>query len=129
MFDLIKTLASENIFDILTYVKGNSGKNASTIAKALGIHVITVQRALEVMERYSFVVSSEIRTIGRPSKAYGFRGGSITINLDSILQQYALKSKKVRDAGREDVSFQYDVHREIVHGIMIGGRGGNFRQN
>jgi predicted transcriptional regulator len=126
VFDLIKTLASENIFDILAFVRENPGKNASKIARELGIHVLTVQRALEVLERYSFVSSTELKAIGRPSRVFQYRGGSFTINLDLILDEYSLRSTKIRDAGREDVSFMYDVDHEVINGILIGGRGGKF---
>ncbi|MDI3516760.1 MAG: hypothetical protein PWP09_826 [Thermotogota bacterium] len=39
------------------YVKENPDSNASGVASALGLHVLTVQKILEVLEKYGIVKS------------------------------------------------------------------------
>ena len=124
MIDLIRILGSENIFEIIDFLKKNPDQNASFIAKSLTMHIITVQRVLDTLEKYGFVESKEKRGIGRPSKTYSYLGGEFRINLDKLFSGYDLKEKIIRETGSPEVSFSYDVDKEIVNAILIGGKEG-----
>jgi predicted transcriptional regulator len=124
MIDLIRALSSEHIFAIVDYVKKNPGQNASAIAAALNIHPVTVQRPLETLAKYGFVSVEERRSVGRPSHNYTYLGGSLTIDLDKLFSDFALKDRLVRESGHPDISFSYDVDRETVGAVLVGGKSG-----
>lgn len=124
MIELIRILGSEHIFEIVDFLKKNPKNNASYIANNLNIHIVTVQRVLDVLEKYGFVGSSEKRGVGRPSKTYSYLGGEFKVNLDDLLSDYDLKSRLVRETGNSEISFSYDVDKEIVNAILIGGKRG-----
>lgn len=124
MIDLIKVIASEHFFDVMEYLQKNPNTNASTIARALNIHIVTVQKILDTMDKYGLVQVGEKRGIGRPSKTYTYRGGKLQIDLDRMLKEYGMRYKKVRDRGTIDVSYSYDLDKEIVNAIVIGGKRG-----
>jgi len=124
MIDLIRILGSENIFEIIDFLKKNPDQNASFIGKSLTMHIITVQRVLDTLEKYGFVESKEKRGIGRPSKTYSYLGGEFKINLDKLFSGYDLKEKIIRETGSPEVSFSYDVDKEIVNAVLIGGKEG-----
>jgi len=124
MIELIRILGSDRIFEIIDFLKKNPNKNSSFIASKLNIHIVTVQRVLDTLERYGFVSSSEKRGIGRPSKTFTYVGGEIKVNLDELLSDYDLKDRLVRETGDSEISFSYDVDKEIVNAILIGGKRG-----
>lgn len=124
MIELIRILGSDHIFEIIDFLKKNPEKNASFIADNLGIHIVTVQRVLGTLERHGFVKSSEKRGVGRPSKTFSYLGGEFKVNLDELFSDYDLKDKLVRETGRSEISFSYDVDKEIVNAILIGGKKG-----
>ncbi len=124
MIDLIRVLGSEHIFEIIDFLKKNPDRNASFIAKSLNIHIITVQRVLDTLEKYVFVKSKEKRDIGRPSKTYSYLGGEFKVNLDKLFSGYDLRKKLIREKGNSEISFSYDVDKEIVNAILIGGKKG-----
>ena len=125
MIDLVKVMASEHFFHVVEYLHENPESNASTVARALNIHIVTVQKILDTLDKYGIVDTSERRGIGRPSKIYTFRGGKILLDLDRMLQEYGMRHKRVRDKGTEDISYNYDLDREIVNAVVIGGKKGN----
>jgi predicted transcriptional regulator len=124
MIELIRILGSDHIFEIIDFLRKTPDKNASFIASKLNIHIVTVQRVLDTLEKYGFVRSSEKRGIGRPSKTFTYLGGEFKVNLDGLLSDYALKDKLVRESGNSDISFSYDVDKEIVNAVLIGGKKG-----
>ncbi len=124
MIDLIRVLGSEHIFEIIDFLKKTPDQNASFIGKSLDIHIITVQRVLDTLEKYGFVKSKEKRGIGRPSKTYSYLGGGFKINLDELFSGFDLKNKTIREKGNTEISFSYDVDKEIVNAILIGGKKG-----
>jgi len=124
MIDLIRVLGSEHIFEIIDFLKKNPDQNASFIGKSLAMHIITVQRVLDTLENYGFVKSKEKRGIGRPSKTYSYLGGEFKINLDKLFSGYDLKEKIIREKGNTEISFSYDVDKEIVNAILVGGKKG-----
>ena len=124
MIDLIKVLGSEHVFGIIDYVKDNPGQNASFIASSLNIHPVTVQRVLETLAKYGFVEVAEKKGIGRPSRNYTYFGGKFTIDLNKLFSDYSLKDKRVRESGNPHISFSFDVDKEIVNAVLIGGKKG-----
>ncbi len=124
MIDLIRVLGSEHIFSIVDFVKKNPGQNASSIASNLNIHTVTVQRVLETLAKYGFVAVEEKRGVGRPSRNFTFRGGKLTVDLDELFSDYSLKDNLVRESGNPDISFSYDVDKEMVNAVLIGGKKG-----
>jgi hypothetical protein len=100
------------------------GENVSAVARKLKLHIITVQKILDVLEKYDFVTTKEKKGIGRPSKIYFYKGGSLNINLDSLLHIYSKKSLLIREKGNTDVKFSYDVDKEIINIILLGGKKG-----
>lgn len=124
MIDLIKVLASDHFFEVIEYVSQNPGQNASAIARSLNIHIVTIQRYLDTLEKYEFVTISYKKGIGRPSKIYSYTGGSFEVHLDELLEEYKLRLRRVRDAGNDEVSFSYDVDKELINAVLIGGRTG-----
>ena len=124
MIDLIRALSSEHIFAIVDYVRKNPGQNASAIASALNIHPVTVQRPLETLAKYGFVSVEERRSVGRPSRNYTYVGGALTLDLDKLFADFSLKDRVVRESGHPEISFSYDVDRETVGAVLVGGKGG-----
>jgi hypothetical protein len=124
MIDLIKVIASDRFFDIIGYVKDHPEENSSSIARALEIHIVTVQRSLDTLERYGFVASEVRKKPGRPSRAYRYLGGTYSIDLDAILSEFELKDHKIRESGRPDIGFSFDVDKELVNAILVGGKQG-----
>jgi len=124
MIDLVKIIASDHFLEVLEFVKNNPGNNAFFISKKLKIHVITVQRYLDTLEKYNFIVTDEKRGTGRPSKIYSYIGGSFNVNIDELLKEYMMRTDKVRETGNSNVAFSYDVDKEIVNAILVGGKKG-----
>ncbi len=124
MIDLIKVIASEHFLRIIEFVKGNPGNNASHISRKLNIHIITVQRYLDTLEKYGFTATAEKRGSGRPSRIYTYIGGSFNVNIDELLREYMMRTEKVRETGNPDVIFSYDVDKEIVNAVLVGGKKG-----
>lgn len=124
MIDLIRVLGSEHTFSIIDFVKKNPAQNASSIASSLNIHTVTVQRVLETLARYGFVSVEEKRGVGRPSRNFTYLGGTLTVDLDKLFSDYSLKDNLVRESGNPEVSFSYDVDKETVNAILIGGKKG-----
>lgn len=124
MIDLVKIIASDHLLEIIEFVKNNPGNNAFFLSKKLKIHFITVQRHLDTLVKYNFIATDEKRGTGRPSKIYSYVGGSFSVNLDELLQEYGLRSEKVRETGNSNIAFSYDVDKEIVNAILIGGKHG-----
>jgi predicted transcriptional regulator len=124
MIDLIKIVGSDHFLMIVEFVKSNPGYNASHLAKKLNIHIITVQRYLDTLEKYGFIVTDEKRGSGRPSKIYSYVGGSFNVNIDELLSEYMMRSEKIRETGNPDIVFSYDVDKEIVNAVLVGGKKG-----
>ncbi|MDH5386483.1 MAG: transcriptional regulator [Candidatus Aminicenantes bacterium] len=124
MIDLIRVLGSEHAFEIIDFLKKNPDQNASFIASNLNIHIVTVQRVLETMEKYGFVSTKEKGGVGRPSKTFSYIGGDFKVNLDDLFSGYDLKDKLVRETGSSDVTFSYNVDKEFVNAILVGGKRG-----
>jgi predicted transcriptional regulator len=116
--DLLKALSSSNTFEILDYLKKHPDSNASKIAKALGLHVLTVQRHLEVLEKYGIVKSRIAKGVGRPSKKYRYLGGSVEVNVDEILELYQLKNAAVREKVLDNVVYDCDMRKEVVRRFL-----------
>jgi predicted ArsR family transcriptional regulator len=109
---------------VIDYIKNHPDTNASTVARKVAVHVVTAQRILDTMEKYGFLTSQQKRTVGRPSKIYRYVGGSYTINMDELLALYKKRDNRVRETGRMDVMFSYDVDRELINAVLIGGKKG-----
>jgi hypothetical protein len=109
---------------VLNHVRDNPNLNPSAIARALELHIVTVQRSLDILERYAFVAAEIQKKQGRPAKTYRYVGGEYTINLDSLLAEYDLRNNRLRETGRPDISFGFDVDKELVNAIMLGGKHG-----
>lgn len=124
MIDLIRVLGSDRVFDIIAFLKKNPERNASFIARKLNIHTVTVQRVLDTLAKYGFVKTDEKRGKGRPSTTYFYLGGRFTVHLDELFSGYDLRLKRVRESGHAEVSFSYDIDKEIVNAILIGGKKG-----
>jgi DNA-binding transcriptional ArsR family regulator len=124
MIDLIKVIASEHFMEIIDFVKANPERNSSSIAKALDLHILTVQRSLDTVERYGFVEARVERKPGRPAKVYRYLGGEFKIDLDRLLGEYELRGRLLRETGKSDISFSFDVDRELVNAVLIGGKNG-----
>ncbi len=124
MIDLIRVLGSEHIFSIIEFVRKEPGQNASFIANNLNIHPVTVQRVLETLEKYGFVSGEEKRGVGRPSRNYTYLGGTFSVDLDSLFSDFSLKNSCVREVGRPDITFSYNIDKETVNAVLIGGKGG-----
>jgi len=124
MIDLIRVLGSEHIFSIIDFVRKNPAQNASSIASSLNIHTVTVQRALETLAKYGFVAVEEKRGVGRPSRNFTYLGGKLTVDLNKLFSDYSLKDNLVRESGNPDISFSYDVDKETVNAVLIGGKKG-----
>ncbi|HOV51087.1 MAG TPA: helix-turn-helix domain-containing protein, partial [Candidatus Cryosericum sp.] len=100
MLDLVRALSLEHAFDIMEYLAAHPGANASTISHVLGVHIVTVQHVLEALEAEGAVSSVTSRgSVGRPAKVYRYHGGVYTIDLDQLLDLYAHRAQRVRDAG------------------------------
>ena len=125
MIDLIRIFSMENFFDILEAVVESPSRNASSIAKNLAIHIATVQKVLDTLEKYGFIAVDKKRGPGRPSRIYTYRGGSFTVDIDALLSDYAKKHTIIRETGNPNVSFSYDVDKELVNAVLIGGKAGN----
>ncbi len=124
MIDLLKITGSDHFFYIVDYVRDNPSQNASAIAKKLDIHIVTVQKCLDTLEKYGFVMTDEKKGMGRPSKTYSYKGGSFNVSIDELLREYRMRTHRVRESGNPDVVFSYDVDREIVNAIIVGGKHG-----
>ncbi len=124
MIDLIRILGSEHIFAIIDFVRKNPDQNASFIASSINIHTVTVQRALETLAKYGFVTVKEKKGVGRPSRNFTYIGGKLTVDLNELFSDYSLKNNRVRESGNPNISFSYDVDREIVNAVLIGGKKG-----
>lgn len=124
MIDLVKVIASEHFFNVVEYLHKNPDTNASTIARALNIHIVTVQKILDTMDKYELVKVGEKRGIGRPSKIYAYRGGTLKVDLDRLLKDYSMRYNKIRDKGTAGVNYSYNLDKEIVNGVVIGGKRG-----
>ena len=124
MIDLIRVMASDHFFEVLDHVRGNPDLNPSGIARALDLHIVTVQRSLDILERYGFVSAELQKKQGRPAKTYRYLGGEYTINLDSLLAEYDLRNNRLRETSRPDVSFSFDVDKELVNAVLVGGKQG-----
>jgi DNA-binding IclR family transcriptional regulator len=125
VIDLIRIMASDHFFDVIGYVKGNPDHNCSSIARALQLHIATVQRSLDVLERHAFVTTEVRRKRGRPSKIYRYVGGKYSIDLDDLLVELEIRLRRIRETGRPDISFSFDVDRETVNAVLLGGKQGN----
>jgi len=117
--DLFKTLSSANVFDILHYLRKHPNSNASKIAAALGLHVFTVQKHLETLEKYGIVESEVVRSVGRPSKRYRYVGGSVEVNVDDLLQLYTLKDTMVRERPLNEAVYDCDIGKERVRRLLF----------
>jgi predicted transcriptional regulator len=124
MIDLIRVLGSDHVFEIIDFLKKNPERNSSFIAGKLNIHTVTVQRVLDTLAKYGFVETKEKRGVGRPSTIFTYIGGEFTVNLDGLFSGYDLKEKRIRESGNTEVSFSYDIDKEIVNAILIGGKKG-----
>lgn len=124
MIDLIRVLGSDHVFEIIAFLRKNPGRNASFVAKKLNIHTVTVQRVLDTLAKYGFVKTDEKRGVGRPSTIYFYLGGKFTVDLDELFSGFDLRNKRVRESGLPELSFSYDVDKEIVNAILIGGKKG-----
>jgi predicted transcriptional regulator len=122
--ELIKIVASVNFIEVVHFLKNNPGSNSSFIASKLGLHILTVQRILDELARGGFVDTEEKRGVGRPSTIYTYKGGSFKVDLDKLLSQYEYRSSFVREKGSSDTRYSYDVDKEIINAIIIGGRRG-----
>jgi hypothetical protein len=125
MIDLIKVIASDHFFAVIEFVKANPGRNSSSISRALELHIVTIQRSLDTLERYGFVRTEVQKTRGRPSKIYRYVGGDFRIDLDSLLAEYELRNDRIRETGRPEISFSFDVDKEIVNAVLVGGKQGD----
>ena len=125
MIDLIRVLGSEHIFSIIDFIQKNPAQNASSIASSLNIHTVTVQRALETLAKYGFVDVEEKRGVGRPSRNFTYKGGKLKIDLNELFSDYDLKNDLIRESGNPDISFSFDVDKEMVNAILFGGKKGN----
>jgi predicted transcriptional regulator len=124
MIDLLKITGSDFFFDIVEYVRDNPLQNASSIARKLDIHIVTVQRSLDTLEKYGFIATEEKKGMGRPSKIYSYKGGSFTVNINELLEEYGMRKMRVRESGNPDIAFSFDVDKEIVNAILAGGKNG-----
>jgi hypothetical protein len=124
MIDLIRAIALDHFFEIMDFLKSTPGVNTSFIAQKMGLHIVTVQKVIDVMEKYGFVLIEEKKGVGRPSKIYSFKGGSFTVDLDMLLDEYQMRLKIIRESGNPNVSFSYDVDKEIINAVLIGGKTG-----
>ena len=122
--ELVKIVASVNFIEVVNFLKGSPGSNASFIAGKLGLHILTVQRILDELARGGFVLTEEKRGVGRPSTIYTYKGGVFRVDLDELLSQYEYRSSVIREKGSSEISYSYDVDREIVNAVIIGGRRG-----
>jgi hypothetical protein len=83
-----------------------------------------VQRILDELARAGFVGTEEKRGVGRPSTIYTYKGGSFKVDLDELLSQYEYRSSIVREKGASDIRYSYDVDKEIVNAVIVGGKHG-----
>ncbi|MBN1694435.1 transcriptional regulator [candidate division WOR-3 bacterium] len=121
---LVKIVASVNFIEVINFLRNNPGTNSSFIAGKLGLHILTVQRILDELARDGFVETEEKRGVGRPSIVYAYIGGSFQVDLDKLLRQYEYRSSIVREKGDGNIRYSYDVDKEIVNAVIIGGRRG-----
>ncbi|MDK2840071.1 MAG: hypothetical protein PWQ83_1650 [Thermosipho sp. (in: thermotogales)] len=121
MNELLKVISSPQLFEVLNFLKNNPNMNPSTIAKKLGYHTFTVQRYLEIMEKFNIVSFKEKRKVGRPSKKYRYIGGKITIDIDEILNIFNLKGKRVREKAG-DFKYSYDLNKETIKGVILNNK-------
>ncbi len=121
---MIKVISFDNFFDILSFLRDYPGQNPSYIAGKLKVHIVTIQRILDVLEKYGFVTTEERKGIGRPSKSYTFVGGKFTVDFNELLSLYQTRLRKIRESGNPSVSFSYDVDKELVNALLFGGKTG-----
>ncbi|ABR30605.1 transcriptional regulator [Thermosipho melanesiensis] len=117
MYEILKIISSPQLFEVLNFLRNNPNKNPSSIARALGFHTFTVQRYLEVLERFGIVKAKVEKKVGRPSKKYTYVGGNITIDFDDILSMFDLKNKKVREK-KKSLRYSYDLKGEKINGVV-----------
>ena len=122
--ELVKIVASVNFIEVINFLKNNPGSNSSFVAGKLNLHILTVQRILDELARDGFVETEEKRGVGRPSIIYTYKGGSFQVDLDVLLSQYEYRSSLIREKGFSEISFSYDVDKEVVNAVIIGGRRG-----
>jgi len=48
----------------------------------------------------------------------------LTVDLNELFSDYNLKNNRVRESGNPDISFSYDVDKEMVNAVLIGGKKG-----
>ena len=82
------------------------------IAKKLNLHVATVQKILDTMEKYGFVTSKKKEGIGRPSKLYCYKGGNFTINIDENDMNVGQYSENILDIDAAIIAKSGRVGRE-----------------
>lgn len=70
------------------------------------------------------MTAEEKRGIGRPSKNYTFVGGKFTVDFTELLALYQNRLRLIRESGNPSVSFSYDVDKELVNAILLGGKTG-----
>jgi hypothetical protein len=102
--------------------------NASHISGKLQLHIITIQRILDTLEKYGFVRIDAKQGIGRPSKTYFYIGGKFTVNLNEMMDLYTMRRRKIRETGDPSIVFSYDVDKEIVNAVLLGGKRGKRRK-
>jgi len=124
LYDLIKILASENLFSILEYLRNHQDSNASKISRDLKIHIVTVQKILDGLAKYGFVDSKIKKGIGRPSKLYRFLGGTFNVDINAMLSDYSKRIQKIREKANDEVQFNFDIENELINALFIGGRRG-----
>jgi hypothetical protein len=124
MIDLIRAISLDHFFGIMDFLKNNPGVNTSALAQSMNLHIVTIQKVIDVMEKYGFVSVDEKKGVGRPSKIYRYKGGSFKVDLDILLEEYQLRLKTVRESGKPNISFSYDVDKEIINAVLIGGKSG-----
>ncbi|MBN2435989.1 MAG: hypothetical protein JXK07_12060 [Spirochaetes bacterium] len=87
--------------------------------------MVTAQRILDTLEKYKFVISSKQKKgLGRPSKIYTYMGGEFSVNLDEMLKIYQSRLIYIREAGNPEVSFSFDIDKELINAVLLKGRSG-----
>jgi hypothetical protein len=124
MIDLMKIIGSDHFLEIVEFVKSNPAQNASTISKKLKIHIVTIQRCLDTLDKYQFVKTGEKHSLGRPSKIYSYQGGRFQVDFDGLLSEYEMRKKLIRETGNPGILYSFDVDKEIVNAVLVGGKTG-----
>ena len=114
---------------MVNYIKNNPDTNAYNLTKNVKIHIVTAQRILDTLEKYGFVTSQEKKGIGRPSKIYSYIGGKFKIDLDELLNIYQNRLLKIRETGNPEITFSYDIDKEIINAILLKGKTGKKIKN